>query len=368
MTSAARLRSASDSGGRVEQQERLAEEDRAGVLHRAGLEVGHGDEVELAVGVRDAEVRFEPPQRLRAPPRAPKPARWPLPGTCQTRIGVSPTMRTADASSGPTASASRYVESGGVFAKRTSRRPSRRGSSRSIGLFETTTSLLRAVDREPIARLEAWLVEAGKHPARVGGLELGEGIPSTVGCGRVETAQVCAQLPGKREHECCAPRDAASRDERHGFIRAPWLEPDGMHGPFRLDGRALDGQIGGMQRDGGSRPGDLDVDPHLATKRPGSEIGLEEQLIVGGTNRGVETEARGPASFRHQEDSKARATGYRLQARTSRRLSRSPKPLQSMDPLVLARPFLLVQGELLHPAHRGLRPLPGWTFIAVMVR
>ena len=50
-------------GRGIEQQQRLAEEDGAGVLHRAELEVRNRDEIELRVRVGQAEVALETGQR-----------------------------------------------------------------------------------------------------------------------------------------------------------------------------------------------------------------------------------------------------------------------------------------------------------------
>jgi hypothetical protein len=48
-----------DGGVLAEEQEAVAEGDRAGVLHRARAEVRHREDVELGVGVGDAEVVLE---------------------------------------------------------------------------------------------------------------------------------------------------------------------------------------------------------------------------------------------------------------------------------------------------------------------
>ena len=59
MTPATRLRAPTDARSRIDEQQPLAEGDRAGVLHRAGGEVGDADDVELAERVLDAEVVVE---------------------------------------------------------------------------------------------------------------------------------------------------------------------------------------------------------------------------------------------------------------------------------------------------------------------
>ena len=65
----------------VQQQQRVAEGDGAGVLHRAGREIRHGDQIELVVRVGDAEVALEALQQARrlAAARTPAPGRAPAP-------------------------------------------------------------------------------------------------------------------------------------------------------------------------------------------------------------------------------------------------------------------------------------------------
>lgn len=51
--------------GRIDQQQRLAEEDRAGVLHRAGREIGNGHEIEPSERIVSREVVVQVPQGSR---------------------------------------------------------------------------------------------------------------------------------------------------------------------------------------------------------------------------------------------------------------------------------------------------------------
>ena len=92
---------------RVDEQQALAERDAAEVLHRAGGEVGQGDQVDLVARVGDAVVVLEPAQARRRRSRARTPVRWPLPGTCTTRSGMPSTSTGSVASSGPTTNATR---------------------------------------------------------------------------------------------------------------------------------------------------------------------------------------------------------------------------------------------------------------------
>src|SRR5437867_3850119 len=55
--------------------------------------------------------------------------------------------------------------------------------------------------RQPEARLEGRLVEAGKDAARVGRLALAEGVAVAVRAGRVEPAEVLVEASGEAEDE-----------------------------------------------------------------------------------------------------------------------------------------------------------------------
>ena len=75
----------------VEEERGLAERDRAGVLHRARFEVGNADQVELPERILDAVVLVvKRDRRLGGADTANLP-RFCMPGTEQTRIGMSST-------------------------------------------------------------------------------------------------------------------------------------------------------------------------------------------------------------------------------------------------------------------------------------
>ena len=121
LANALRCRSARDAA--IEQQQRVAERDRAGVLHRAGREVRHGEQVELVERIRDAEVVLEHGDDRAASRRARSASCSPLPLAATPRSG-SGVLRTSlggiggasTTSNGPTANATRYVGSGWVVA------------------------------------------------------------------------------------------------------------------------------------------------------------------------------------------------------------------------------------------------------------
>ena len=97
----------------VGEQQRLAIEDRAGVLHRARCEVRHGDDVELLERILDRVVAVVVLDDLAASTRARTPVSPFLSGVEQTRIGM-PSAPPAMHSKSPTASATRYVDIFGV--------------------------------------------------------------------------------------------------------------------------------------------------------------------------------------------------------------------------------------------------------------
>ena len=107
MTSATALQLGLGGGGRVDEQDRLAEGDAAQVLHGAEGEVGHGDQVELVARVDDAVVVGEERAGRTRPTSRAKSVRWPLPTGYTTRSGVPSTSTGAVASSGPTTNATR---------------------------------------------------------------------------------------------------------------------------------------------------------------------------------------------------------------------------------------------------------------------
>jgi len=83
-----------------------------------------------------------------------------LPGTCHTRISVSPQCTGSDATSSPTASARRYVESGGVCANTTVFFPPSRGTIFSTGLLLSTVLAWAVVTERP---KRAFMAGSSKH-------------------------------------------------------------------------------------------------------------------------------------------------------------------------------------------------------------
>ena len=93
-------------GRRIDEEQRLAERDQTEVLHRAGGEVGHADEVELVGRVGDAEVVGEE-ARGKGPALHGEARERLLPGWCTIRSGTPSTSIGSVSSSSPTMKATR---------------------------------------------------------------------------------------------------------------------------------------------------------------------------------------------------------------------------------------------------------------------
>ena len=177
ITSAARFFSASVAVAGSSEQQRLAEEDGAGVLHRAGFEVGHGDEVELAVRVGEAEVVARAARGLRAASSANSrevPLARHVP---DADLASDRTAPHRGGSSGPTASAHeigrelrRRREVHGAGGRRRAAPRARPAP------FEITAFCFGGRHRDAEARLEARLVEAREEATGIGRLELRERV------------------------------------------------------------------------------------------------------------------------------------------------------------------------------------------------
>ena len=184
---------------RIDQQRGVAEEDRAGVLHTAGLELRYGDEVELRVGIGHAEPLLIPGHGVYGRLQR-EAAEGPLP-----HAGEDAHRHVADEALEHIEAADRQGDEVGGERERHRKVP---GLVRpELGIERR---LLRVVmggqgvrDHHLLARrgngegeggLHRRLVEAGKGLARVDGLELGEGLGLAVaGLRQVEAAQVMAQ-------------------------------------------------------------------------------------------------------------------------------------------------------------------------------
>ena len=157
---------------RVGQQRHLAERHRARVLHRARLEVGDADLVQLAERVGQAEVVLQPRQHRRRDVLRER-RQLPLLGRGPRRIGTSRAIAIGLGTSGPTTSATRYDDSGGVGANVSAPAAVPVVVVADDAAVRDRDRLVRdARHAQPPHRLERRLVEAREQPARVGRLEL----------------------------------------------------------------------------------------------------------------------------------------------------------------------------------------------------
>ena len=264
-------------GGRIEQQRHLAKGDRPGVLHRAGLEVGHADLIQLPVGVRLPEVVLEERQHrggafLREPgevalgrhrPGADRDAahrRWLARGEiayAHRDQVAGQRRRLAEGDRPPPVRPGLVLDHPAV----------RDGGGAGRDLQQLQAP----------ARLERRLVEAREDAARVGGLELGHGDRP----GAVQAAQARGELAAPGEVD----DGGARRDllvQREGDRLALRVGLDAAHADRPAScpqARPVDGQLDRVQDQ--LAPGL--VEPHLQLDPSLERAGVE----VGGEMRGI---------------------------------------------------------------------------------
>ena len=249
ITSAARLRSAATrSPGRAAAASRGRRPRRRSPSRRPRSRARRpGRAWRTGTGCRSSP-RDAPAPRRR--PRARTPSGAPCPGRARRGSASCPTWRAALASSGPTASAKRYVESGGVGPKWTMRRPSCSGSSRSIGAFDEHRVRLGRGHGDAEARLERRLVEAREDAARVGRLALREGVARVAGARGVEAAQMLVQRAGEAQARARRRRPAAAGQRAASpSRRAVEAHAQRDHLAVDLGVGVLDRQVGRVQDD-----------------------------------------------------------------------------------------------------------------------
>ena len=139
------------------------------------------------------------------------------------------------------------------------------GVSETIGPLEMAVSAASIDQRNVEGGLEGRLVEAGEGAARVGGLELGDGIVAARGFREIEAAQFVVEDARVSDGE----RGFAGGDrvgEGEGGLLLVLVEGDG--GGLLLagggNGNGLKSDLGGVEGDGADRLFDGDFD---ATRR-----------------------------------------------------------------------------------------------------
>ena len=203
--------------GRVDEQQVLAERDAAEVLHRAGGEVGQGEQVDLVARVRDAVVVLEPAQAEGADVEA-EPGEVALAGHVHDaqrdavdvdRLGGL--ERADDEGDEVRAHHHRVGEADGDLAVRRAR------CARPPGPLETASSAGSTTSVIAEHRLEVGLVPARERPPAVGRLHLRRGddlLGAVVVAIRaaVEAAQLVVEDAGERDDDAstvpgCEPAD-----------------------------------------------------------------------------------------------------------------------------------------------------------------
>ena len=264
-------------GLRIEQERHFPERDGRGVLHRARLEVGNSDLVQLAVRVRLAEVVLE--ERQDGPGAFLRESRQVLLGG--NRPGAD----------GHVADDHRFAGSQlpGADRDQVARERRRLGEG-----HRALAAVLDAVLRDPSVRdrrdlrrklqeldlpagLERRLVEAGKHAPRISRLELGHGDRT----GPVQPPQSGREPAAPLEVEGgSAGRQLLVEQERDGLALLVRLDARRRKGLSRRAGaRAFDLQLHRVQRQLAARLGEIQLDLEPAFEGSCAEVGGEMRAV-----------------------------------------------------------------------------------------
>ena len=268
----------------VHQKQRLAEDDTALVLHGAEGEVGHADEVELLVGVGNAEVVGEVLQAEGAG----------IEGEGRQRrlaLGVDDPQRHAvhidwlggfERADHERQEVGRHLHGG---AEVDPHAPIARGGARDLGTRGDGQQVIGHDERNVEGGLQIGLVPARERSPRTGRFELGGGNgvfdPVIAGVGRsVEAAELVVEHAGELDGH-----RGRTRFEGGGQLQCQALgrlvEPTGCVVRLVADLHpcGCDGELGGVEHDAAGGFRDVDVDLDTAGERRRGQVGLEEQSI-----------------------------------------------------------------------------------------
>ena len=133
--------------------------------------------------------------------------------------------------------------------------------------------------------LEGGLVEAGEGAARVGGLELGDGVVAAGGFGEIKAAQLVVQDAGVGDGERGLAGGKLLREGEGGLFLV-LIEGDGggLLVAGGRDGDGLEGDLGGVEGDVIGGLGEGYVDGLGAGEGGGFEVGREGERVVRGNN------------------------------------------------------------------------------------
>ncbi len=265
---------------RIDQQEVFAERDAAEVLHRAGGEIGEGQQIDLVAGVRDAVVVLEPAQAERGDIE-PVLGQGRLAGNVHDAnrhaVDVDPIggLEWADHEGHEVRAHHHRVREADLDASVVAFVTARLGG---VGHGEQT-GLNDQGDREH--RFEVRFVPARKGATAVGRLHLGSSdhvltsVGSAIGA-PVPTAQLIVQdaSEGDRD-EVGAGGDPGGRRHEQALARLVESELDGR----AVEGARVDIELDRVQRQLGDIVLGRHGDRHRAAERRAREIGLEHEFV-----------------------------------------------------------------------------------------
>ena len=268
------------AGGRIDQQQALAERDAPEVLHRAGREVGQGDQVDLRAGVGDAVVVLEPAQAERTHVEA-EPGEVALAGDvdepqrCAVDVdGVRGLEASDDECDQVAAHHHRVGEADDVAAVL--------GGPVDLGGVGDRRQALGDVERDPEDRLELGFVPARKGAPAVRRLHLGGGdhlldaVVVDVGAA-VEPAQLVVEhaVELDRQDAGAGGDRRGRRDDETFGLR---FEPPRRGDPVDLAAR--DVQLVGIEHEFVGRVVDDQLDADRATERRVGERRAQDQVVA----------------------------------------------------------------------------------------
>ena len=267
-------------GAGVRQQVLLAKDDGPHVFHRAGRKIGHADDVQLAEGIPDAEVRVVERELLRGGLRG---------EACQlllVRRGTDPERNAVpDAVTADEVADQQRDE----IRRHLERRRERNRVLAGLGaggirdLRPVRDGSIARVDHEgDVERgLERRFVDARKRAARVRRLHLGHGVLATVGLAQIEPAQLVVQHAGERDLDCGRSHRKRLHDRQRRGLRRRIERRAGLLRPTAAGhAGALELELRRVQCDGARRPRDRHPEGLAPPKGVGGEIGREPERVM----------------------------------------------------------------------------------------
>ena len=269
----------------VGQQIVLAVEDRRRVLHRAGREVGHRDDVELPERIFDAVVAVvEGEDLLRRLERDPSEVALVRGRADADRDAFRRAVEALEVADGHRDQVRRHLRGGRKLDRvLRRRRPGHVGKHLAVG-----DGGIAAIDgqRHGKGRLEGRLVEARKRPARVGRLELRDGVLPQRRLADVEPAQLAVQGAAVADADLGLPLlDRPCDGQRRGLAWLVQRDLGGLRRGAGADRDVLELEFGGVEHDFRRRFGHLDADGLGALEPFAPEVDDEREVVMIGGDR-----------------------------------------------------------------------------------